>query len=90
MERIHIIVHGKVQGVGFRYHTRLQASQFELTGYVQNRPDGTVEIVAEGPPQSLEQFVTWTHQGPPAATVMRVDVTRGVTNQAFSDFVIKR
>ncbi|NER81442.1 MAG: acylphosphatase [Leptolyngbya sp. SIO1D8] len=62
MERIQIIVHGRVQGVGFRYNTHAKASQLGLTGYVRNRPDGTVEIVAEGTSQSIQHLLEWARQ----------------------------
>lgn len=90
MERIHLIVHGVVQGVGFRYHTREAAAQFGLTGMVKNRPDGTVAIVAEGAPSALHQFLAWAKQGPPAAHVTQVDITYGPANGEFSQFTIER
>ena len=90
MERLHMIVHGRVQGVGFRYHTRLQATQLGLAGYVRNLPDGTVEIIAEGVRQSLEQLVEWANVGPPAAAVAQLDSTYGTASGEFNDFSIQR
>jgi acylphosphatase len=46
-----------------------------LTGWVRNRPDGTVETVAIGPRQALDSYLDWLHHGPPTADVKRVDVT---------------
>ena len=46
--RLHVIVEGRVQGVSFRYYTALTARRYNLTGWVRNLPDGTVETVAEG------------------------------------------
>jgi len=74
MKRVNIMVRGLVQGVGFRYHTRQQALQLGVTGYVCNRPDGTVKILAEGDDEALQQLIAWVHQGPAAARVSQVDV----------------
>lgn len=52
-----VLFSGHVQGVGFRYTTRLVARGFSVTGYVRNTRDGRVEIVAEGAPEELERFV---------------------------------
>jgi acylphosphatase len=70
---LHAIVHGRVQGVNFRYHTLLTAQALELTGWVKNRPDGAVEVVAEGPRAALEQLLDFLHHGPSHARVDRVD-----------------
>jgi acylphosphatase len=55
----HEIVHftGRVQGVGFRYQTLQVAKEFEVSGYVQNLPDGRVRLEAEGAPQEIESFL---------------------------------
>ena len=55
-ERLHIFYSGKVQGVGFRYSTKVLATGFEVTGTVRNLPDGRVELVAEGAREELEAF----------------------------------
>lgn len=73
MERLHLIIHGRVQGVFFRHHSRQEAARLGLAGWVRNRPDGTVEAVAEGERSALEQFLAWCRQGPPMASVDRVD-----------------
>ncbi|MEM9119843.1 MAG: acylphosphatase [Cyanobacteria bacterium P01_F01_bin.56] len=90
MERIHIIVQGRVQGVGFRYHTQLEAKRSGLTGYVQNRPDGTVEIEVEGERRALNTFLEWVRQGPPTAEVKRLDMTSSSATGEFVDFRIQR
>ena len=61
--RLHASVRGLVQGVSFRYYTLHRARELGLRGYVRNLWDGSVEVVAEGPRQSLEQLLTWLHQG---------------------------
>ncbi|MDW8064387.1 MAG: acylphosphatase [Anaerolineae bacterium] len=71
--RLHAIVHGIVQGVNFRYYTRLRAETFGLSGWVANRSDGTVEVVAEGPRSAVEALLQFLQQGPPAARVDYVE-----------------
>jgi acylphosphatase len=85
-QRLHAIVHGRVQGVNFRYYTVRKASELGLTGWVRNRWGGTVESVAEGSRSSLDQFVGWLHYGPPTARVDRVDLTWGEATGEFSGF----
>ncbi len=70
----HATVHGLVQGVAFRYHTRATATRLHLSGWVRNLPKGAVEILAEGPPQQLKELATWLRKGPDFARVDRVDM----------------
>ncbi|WP_187262158.1 acylphosphatase [Pontibacter beigongshangensis] len=67
-------VHGKVQGVFFRASTRDKARELSLTGFVQNEPDGTVYIEAQGTPEALKQLEQWAHKGPSRARVDQVEV----------------
>lgn len=90
MERIRITVHGLVQGVGYRYNTWEEASRLGLTGYVQNLPNGTVLIVAEGNLPMLQKLLKWAEQGPPAAKVQQVEVTFSEASGEFGDFSIQR
>ncbi len=66
-------VRGRVQGVGFRWWTRLRASDLGLRGTVRNRPDGTVEVHAAGDLETLEVFANELEVGPPMARVEGVD-----------------
>lgn len=72
-KRLHARIHGNVQGVSFRFYTVQQANELGLTGWVRNNRDGTVEVVAEGEPDALQQLHDWLHRGSPAARVERVD-----------------
>ena len=54
MESIHLEVHGRVQGVGFRWYIVEKAQELDLAGWVRNRPDGRVELVAEGDEKDLD------------------------------------
>jgi len=67
------IVHGRVQGVNFRYYTHLRAQELGVTGYVRNKWDGTVEVVAEGERGAIEKMLEFLKLGPRAARVQRVD-----------------
>ena len=89
MSRIKITVHGRVQGVGFRYHTRKKAQTLNLTGYVVNKPDRTVEIVADGADDRLEALVIWSKVGPERAVVRHVEVEDCLQVNRFDEFVIE-
>ena len=58
------IVHGRVQGVNFRYYTKLEAERLHVKGEVKNMPDGTVYVRAEGPEEILQDFIGFLHKGP--------------------------
>jgi acylphosphatase len=70
----HIIVHGRVQGVGFRYFVYHTGSRLGLAGNVSNSPDGTVDIVVEGSPRRIAEFLREVEKGPPMARVERMEV----------------
>lgn len=57
MERREVLYRGRVQGVGFRYTTQKVAARFDVTGFVQNLPDGRVLVVAEGQPREIDRFL---------------------------------
>ena len=89
MERVHLTIHGRVQGVFFRAHTQEEAARLRLAGWVRNTPDGSVEAVAEGERTALESFVAWCHRGPSSARVQKVDVSWEPAQGAFSGFHIR-
>ena len=70
--RIHLIIEGRVQGVWFRDSTRREATSLGVFGWVRNRPDGTVEVLAEGPEDNVRKLLAWCKHGPPAANVTQV------------------
>jgi acylphosphatase len=88
-KRIEATVYGRVQGVAFRYATYNQATQLQLTGWVMNRPDGSVRVVAEGSERQLATLAAWLHQGPPAAHVELVDLDWLDATGEFSTFTIR-
>jgi acylphosphatase len=69
----HVVIRGIVQGVGFRYWTRRNATARGLAGWVRNRRDGSVEAVFAGPPQAVAEMIALCHRGPDAARVSTVD-----------------
>ena len=87
--RLHAIVSGIVQGVNFRYYTRREAQRLLLTGWVRNRPEGTVEVIAEGPRAQLERLLAFLRVGPPAARVSGVEATWEKASGEFAAFEIK-
>jgi acylphosphatase len=87
--QLHAIVHGRVQGVSFRYYTTLRAVDSGIVGWVQNLPDGTIEVTAEGTRQQLDSFADFLRQGPSGARVSSVDMDWRLATEDFSDFVIR-
>jgi acylphosphatase len=83
-EAIHIIVHGRVQGVWFRAGTKEKADELGLLGWVKNRTEGTVEIHAEGEKLLLEKFITWCRIGTPAADVISIDIDEVMVQECKS------
>jgi len=67
-------VYGKVQGVGFRFYTNKKAVELNINGYVQNKPDGTVYIEAEGESNKLQTFIDWVKIGTQWSIVRKVDI----------------
>lgn len=90
MQRVHIIISGEVQGIGFRAWVRRQAEAWGLTGWVRNRDDGTVEVVTEGPREKLEQLVKRCHHGPDVAWVEKVEIVWGKATGEFINFKVVR
>ncbi|HDS74286.1 MAG TPA: acylphosphatase [Firmicutes bacterium] len=72
--RAQIRIIGRVQGVGFRFFTVKHASRYTVTGWVRNRPDGSVEVEAEGPRDRVEAFIEELRHGPSFAHIDDVDV----------------
>jgi acylphosphatase len=88
-KRIEATIHGRVQGVAFRHYTSIQAHRLGVCGWVANRPDGTVRVVAEGDERVLKHFCEWLHEGPSAARVAFVDLIWLDATDEFRDFTIR-
>jgi acylphosphatase len=87
--RLHAIVHGRVQGVSFRYYTQWRANELGLTGYVRNQWDGTVEVVAEGQRPVLEELLAFLHTGPRGAFVTQVELKWPAPTGHFRRFEVR-
>lgn len=72
--RVHVLVSGRVQGVGYRMSTCKAAETLGIHGWVKNLPDGRVEAIFEGAPELLEEMIRWCHKGPQMAIVQEVKV----------------
>ncbi len=89
VEQLHAIVRGLVQGVNFRSTTVTQARRLGLAGWVRNRSDGSVEVVAEGPRTALDRLLDFLHQGPPGAYVTEVQPSWQAASKSFRQFEVR-
>ena len=89
MKETHMVIHGSVQGVGFRYFAVARAKELAITGYVKNTPNNTVEILAQGRPELLETFIQHMRLGPVSSQVERVDVAFAPMGKRYSSFEIR-
>lgn len=89
LQTVSIKVYGEVQGVFYRQRTKEIALQLGIRGFVKNLPDGTVEIVATGTAEQLEQLMNWCWQGPAQSNVTDV-VSNELSLQQFDRFTIQR
>ena len=87
--RAHLRVYGRVQGVYFRVSTREQALALGLCGWVRNRRDGTVEIVAEGSLAAVDALCAWAESGPTHARVDRMERMDSEPVGVGDDFVVR-
>lgn len=87
--RLEAVVHGRVQGVGFRMHVADAARELQLVGWVANESAGTVHCVAEGPRDDLEHLLAALRSGPRGAAVGRVDAAFSAATGAFARFEIR-
>ncbi|MCC2110797.1 MAG: acylphosphatase [Hyphomicrobiales bacterium] len=73
MKSVHVVIRGRVQGVAYRAWTRRNAAALELSGWVRNRADGTVEAVFSGPEATVEEMIAACRRGPMGARVVAID-----------------
>lgn len=86
--RAHVIVSGRVQGVFYRAETQKAARQHGVTGWVKNRPEGTVEAVFEGDENKVAAMIEWCKTGSPQAKVDAVDTDWEAFSGEFSNFEV--
>ena len=88
--RVHLLIEGRVQGVFFRASAQAEASRLGLTGWIRNRPDGAVEVVAEGERKKIDDLIAWCRHGPRGAEVEDVQVEWKGFSGEFETFRITR
>jgi acylphosphatase len=89
MQARHIVVHGMVQGVGFRYFVQRTATRLGLCGNVRNLPDSTVDILVEGDGRRIAEFIRQVSRGPSMAHVARLDVNDLEPTGGYQSFMIE-
>jgi acylphosphatase len=88
LKQVHLFVRGRVQGVYFRASAQREARRLGLTGWVKNRADGAVEVLAEGDEEEIKELIGWANRGPGAARVDNVDVRWRSFTGDYPDFRI--
>jgi len=81
-----LVVHGRVQGVGYRDAAVQAAFTLGVAGWVRNRSDGTVEAQVQGDAAAVDRFVEWCKRGPPLARVSKVDASDVAPDASLPDF----
>jgi acylphosphatase len=89
LKRIHLVIRGRVQGVYFRASAAREAKRLGLTGWVKNRPDNAVELVAEGEEDQVKDFLAWAQHGPSTARVDKIDTRWRSYTGEFASFTIE-
>ncbi|MCK4842527.1 MAG: acylphosphatase [Methylococcales bacterium] len=89
MKTVQLIISGRVQGVYFRMLTKKQADKLGITGFVRNKADGSVEVIANANDKNLNQFINWCHQGPMMAKVENVSISNYSNSEQFTGFEIR-
>lgn len=89
IKRFHAIIHGSVQGVGYRFFAEREALKLNVRGFVRNLPDSTVEVVAEGESEAILQFLEKLRKGPTLGYVSKVKVQWEPPQSNFTTFEIK-
>jgi acylphosphatase len=88
--RAHVIIRGRVQGVGFRYDTQWAAQGAGVHGWVRNRSDGSVEAVIEGEKERVDRMLEWCRRGSALSRVDAVEVAWEACTGEFVAFAIRR
>ncbi|OGG65629.1 hypothetical protein A3I99_02655 [Candidatus Kaiserbacteria bacterium RIFCSPLOWO2_02_FULL_45_11b] len=89
MTEMNCVIVGNVQGVRYRDYVQAAAGELGLVGYVRNNPDGTVQVLAQGEPETLRAFVEYLHEGSVLSSVESVSVDWGTARNVLEDFSVK-
>lgn len=85
---VRVTVYGRVQGVGFRHVAIREAQRLDISGWVANRPDGTVELDLQGSPEAVEKMLDWCGRGPATAFVREVRVVEKTPRGDMEGFTV--
>jgi acylphosphatase len=88
MQKAHVYIDGRVQGVGFRHFVKVNAEEIGVYGWIKNLPDGRVEAVFAGPIDHIREMVTRCEEGPGPSRVDDIDVSLEETTEEFDDFEV--
>jgi acylphosphatase len=86
MKRLTATISGRVQGVSFRYYTIKEARRLDLRGWVRNEANGSVQVIAEGNKDSLDELLRFLERGSPSARVDQVNIDWSVATDEFDTF----
>lgn len=89
MKTVQLIISGRVQGVYFRMFTKKQADKLGIMGFVRNKANGAVEVIAYANDTNLNLFINWCHKGPMTARVENVSINNYSTSEQFTCFEIR-
>lgn len=89
MMEMYCVVNGKVQNVAYRAYVQDAATELGLCGWVQNLPDGTVAVIAQGSPDVLKEFVEYLHEGSLMAQVESVSIDWRTSKRELDDFSVR-
>lgn len=89
MVEIYCVITGTVQGVNYRAYIQQSADERKIVGWVRNRSDGTVDLVAQGDPDTLKEFIECLHEGSLHARVEGVSVDWRTAKKHYDDFAIR-
>ena len=87
---LHAVISGRVQGVGFRFFVQGKANMLDITGWVRNRWDGTVEVMARGEEKNLETFLSLLNKGPGGANITSIEFKWLESSDEYTDFRVRR
>lgn len=89
MQQAHVFIEGRVQGVGFRHFTKVNAEEVGVYGWVKNLPDGRVEAVFAGPMDHIREMVNRCEQGPGSSRVDNIDVEVEEADEDYETFEVR-
>ena len=89
MRRVHVVVDGSVQGVGYRYTMRMVAREAGVSGWVRNRHDGSVEAEVEGTPGQVDEVLAWMAEGPPGSSVTSARIAEAAPRASEATFEVR-